>query len=170
MFSSWTVIQIRCWKQFAVLSSGCRFHILRCKLILVSYQTLAVLSNTIVNVSTGFSNFAVLCGELLGPPCILESRESDTAWIFGCLRPRLDAFHTVTGPCSFLLCSHFLKSWSRVSYCLRVSFSISKGEEVMGEWKIHNEERCYLYFSPNISRVIKSRRITCAVPVACAEK
>jgi len=35
-----------------------------------------------------------------------------------------------------------------------------KRDEVTGEWrKLHNEELYDLYFSPNIIRVIKSRRI-----------
>ena len=35
-----------------------------------------------------------------------------------------------------------------------------KRDEVVGEWrKLHNEELNYLYWSPNILRVIKSRRI-----------
>jgi len=35
----------------------------------------------------------------------------------------------------------------------------SKRDEVTGEWsKLHNEELNDLYFSPNIVRVIKSRR------------
>jgi hypothetical protein len=36
----------------------------------------------------------------------------------------------------------------------------SKRVEVTGEWrKLHNEELNYLYSSPNIVRVIKSRRM-----------
>ena len=35
-----------------------------------------------------------------------------------------------------------------------------KSDEVTGEWrKLHNEERNDLYFSPNIFRVIKSKRM-----------
>jgi hypothetical protein len=35
-----------------------------------------------------------------------------------------------------------------------------KRDEVTGEWrKLHNEELNYLYCSPNIFRVIKSRRM-----------
>jgi hypothetical protein len=37
---------------------------------------------------------------------------------------------------------------------------MSKGDEVAGEWrKLHNEEIKGLYSSPNIFRVIKSRRM-----------
>jgi hypothetical protein len=43
----------------------------------------------------------------------------------------------------------------------------SKKDEVTGEWrKPHNEELNDLYSSPNIVRVIKSRRIRRAVHVA----
>ena len=43
-----------------------------------------------------------------------------------------------------------------------------KGDEVTGEWrKLHNEELNNLYSSPNIMRVIKSRRIRWAENVAC---
>ena len=43
-----------------------------------------------------------------------------------------------------------------------------KRDEVTGEWrKLHNEELYDLYSSPNIVRVIKSRRMRWAGPVSC---
>ena len=43
----------------------------------------------------------------------------------------------------------------------------SKRDEVTGEWrKLHNEELNYLYCSPNIVRVIESRRMRWAGHVA----
>jgi len=40
------------------------------------------------------------------------------------------------------------------------SMSVFKRDEVTGEWrKLHNEELNDLYCSPNIFRVIKSRRV-----------
>jgi hypothetical protein len=46
-----------------------------------------------------------------------------------------------------------------------------KRDEAIGEWrKLHNEELIDLYSSPNIIRVIKSRRMRCAGHVACMEE
>ena len=46
-----------------------------------------------------------------------------------------------------------------------------KRDGVTGEWrKLHNEELNSLYSSPNIVRVIKSRRIRWAGHVACMEE
>jgi hypothetical protein len=43
-----------------------------------------------------------------------------------------------------------------------------KSDEVTGEWrKLHNEERNDLYYTPNVVRVIKSRRMRWAEHVAC---
>ena len=45
-----------------------------------------------------------------------------------------------------------------------------KRDGVTGEWrKLHNEELNYLYCSPNIVRVIKSRKMRCAGHVARME-
>jgi hypothetical protein len=41
-----------------------------------------------------------------------------------------------------------------------------KRDEVTGEWRKHNAKLRDLYSSPNIVRVIKSRRIICAGHVA----
>ena len=46
-----------------------------------------------------------------------------------------------------------------------------KRDEVTGEWrKIHNEELNYLYASPNIVRVIRSRRMRWTGNVACTRE
>jgi hypothetical protein len=43
----------------------------------------------------------------------------------------------------------------------------AKRDEVTGEWrKLHNEELHDLYFSPNLVRVVKSRRMKWAGHVA----
>jgi len=53
---------------------------------------------------------------------------------------------------------------------LRRIFGLKK-DEVTGEWrKLHNEEFNDLYCSPNIVRVIKSRRMVWAGHVACMEE
>jgi hypothetical protein len=50
---------------------------------------------------------------------------------------------------------------------LRIIFG-SKREEVAGGWRrLHNEEYHTLYASPNIIKVIKSRRMRGAGHVAC---
>ena len=44
---------------------------------------------------------------------------------------------------------------------------VPKRDEVTQKWrKLHNEELCNLYWSPNIVRVIKSRRVRWAGNVA----
>jgi hypothetical protein len=49
--------------------------------------------------------------------------------------------------------------------------SESKREEVAGGWRrLDNEELCNLYATPNIIRVIKSRRMRWAKHVACIGK
>jgi hypothetical protein len=63
-----------------------------------------------------------------------------------------------------------LKEGRRLRVCenrvLRRIFG-AKGDEVTGEWrKIHNEGLNHLYSSPNIVRVIKSRGLKWAGPVA----
>jgi len=69
------------------------------------------------------------------------------------------------------------ETWSltlREEHRLRVSENRAlrifgpKRDEVTGEWrKLHNEELNVLYSSPNIVRVIKSRRMRLAGHVAC---
>jgi hypothetical protein len=46
-----------------------------------------------------------------------------------------------------------------------------KREEVVGDWrKLHNEELCNLYTSPNIIMVIISRRIRWGGHIVCVEE
>jgi hypothetical protein len=46
-----------------------------------------------------------------------------------------------------------------------------KRDEVTGVWRrLHNEELCALYFSPNVIRVIKSRRLIWAGHIAYVSK
>ena len=55
------------------------------------------------------------------------------------------------------------------TYLLKISNKMAvRRDEVTGEWsKLHNEELNDLYSSPNIVRVIKSRRMRWAGHVAC---
>jgi len=63
-----------------------------------------------------------------------------------------------------------MREESRLTVCVnRVLWGIfgPKRDEVRGEWrKLHNEELSDLYCSPNVVRVIKSRRIGWAGHVA----
>jgi len=54
------------------------------------------------------------------------------------------------------------------SFILRIF--VPESNEVMGEWRRHNEKLNDLYSSPNISRVIKLRRMRWAGQVACMRR
>ena len=89
----------------------------------------------------------------------------------------LNLNHPFFTPCvTFVLCGS--KTWSltlREKCRLRVFESTvlrrifgPKRDEVTGEWRrLHNEELYAVYSSPNIIRVIKSRRLRWAGHVAC---
>ena len=65
---------------------------------------------------------------------------------------------------------HFI---SRIFYCRFVLQQIfgTKTDEVIGEWrKLHDEELNDMYCSPNVVRVIKSRRIRWVGNVAGIEE
>jgi hypothetical protein len=57
-------------------------------------------------------------------------------------------------------------TWKVFEYRVPRTFG-QKRDEVTGEWrKLHNEKLHYLYSSPSIIRVIKSRMMRCAGHVA----
>jgi hypothetical protein len=53
---------------------------------------------------------------------------------------------------------------------LRRTFGRKNEEVAGGRRRLHNEKLHNLYASPNIIRVIKLRRMTCAGHVACMEE
>ena len=67
--------------------------------------------------------------------------------------------------CGFISCVVLLRVFE--NKVLRRIFG-PRRDEVMGDWRrLHNEEINVLYSSPNIVRVIKSRRMRWAGHVAC---
>jgi hypothetical protein len=58
----------------------------------------------------------------------------------------------------------------KIIFCVfKHHVDVSKNDEATGEWRLHTAELCDLYSAPNITRVIKSRRIRWVEHLARAE-